>query len=74
MFTFAIASPDEFLLYSRKGRASSCFTDVIFFFVNRPKHGFEQNYGNTLRGKNGVDAFGYYSAESGRIWMNSAAL
>jgi len=25
-------------------------------------------------GKNGVDAFGYYSAESERIWMKSGAL
>jgi len=32
------------------------------------------NYGNTLRGKNGVHAFGYNSAESEPIWMKFSAL
>ena len=46
-----------------------CFS-VLLFALNA----FEANYGNTLRGKNGLHAFGYNSAESEPIRVKSAAL
>jgi len=53
----------------------------IFFFLPFCTQLFVQNYaslpanyGNTLRGKTGVHAFGYNSVESEPIWMKSGAL
>jgi len=44
------------------------------YYSPKAKHVFGRIMETVYGAKNGVDAFGYYSTESERIWMKSGAL
>ena len=66
-FTFAISSPDEFLV--------NIEVSLLMHYYSARSYRLQPNIGFTLeRASDGVHAFGYNSAESEQIWMKSGAL